>query len=247
MIDFHRQAVVVGGASGIGAATATLLASCGAAVACVDRDGAAAMAVAARIGGLGLVADVTDPDSVRVAFERAAGRFGQLHAVVNSVGIQGPLGNPSHEVDLDDFDATYRINLRGALVVSQHAVRHMLPFADGRIAHVASIAGKEGNPGMVAYSATKAGLIGMVKAQGKEGQGIRGIGHHRERRRPAVIQTDFIAAQPPQVLAYMTDKIPMRRTGTVEEVAAVLAFMLSRECAFTTGFTFDASGGRATY
>ncbi len=245
MTDFEGQTVVVvGGASGIGAAAAALLAARGAAVVCLDRDGAAADAVAGKIGGLGLAADVTDPASVRAAFDQAAERFGQLHGVINSAGVQGPLGKPSHEVDLDDFDATYRVNLRGALVVSQVAVRHMLPHRYGRIAHVASIAGKEGNPGMVAYSATKAGLIGMVKAQGKE---YAESGITVNALAPAVIQTDFVASQPPEVVAYMTEKIPMRRTGTVEEVAAMLAFMVSRACSFTTGFTFDASGGRAVY
>lgn len=245
MIDFTGQAVVVvGGASGIGAATAELLATLGATVVCVDRDLDAVNRVAGRIGGLGLAADVTDPGSMSRAFEQASHRLGQLHGVLNSAGVQGPLGKPSHEIDLSEFDATYQVNLRGALVVSQQAVRHMLPHGYGRIAHVASIAGKEGNPGMVAYSATKAGLIGMVKAQGKE---YAESGITVNALAPAVIATDFISSQPPEVVAYMTEKIPMRRTGTVGEVAAMLAFMLSRECAFTTGFTFDASGGRATY
>lgn len=245
MSDFAGQAVVVVGAgSGIGAGTARLLSQLGAHVACVDRNREAAEAVALEIGGTGHEADVTNEPAVLAAFAAAAERFGQLHAAVNCAGVTGPLGKQSHEIDLDDFDATYRVNLRGALVVTRAAVTRMLPFGYGRIAHLASIAGKEGNPGMVAYSATKAGLIGMVKAQGKEyaetGITVNAIA-------PAVIATEFVAAQPPDVVKYMTDKIPMRRTGTVEEVAALVAFVISRECAFTTGFTFDASGGRATY
>lgn len=245
MSDFSGQAVVVvGSGSGIGAGTARLLASRGARVVCLDRDQEAARAVAQETGGLSLWGDVTDLTSMRTAFAAAESAFGQLHVAVNCAGVVGPVGRPSHEIDLDEFDATYRVNLRGALLVTQVAVSHMLPYAYGRIVHVASIAGKEGNPGMAAYSATKAGVIGMVKAQGKEyaetGITVNAVA-------PAVIATPFIASQPPEVLKYMTDKIPMRRTGTVAEVAALIAFVVSRECAFTTGFTFDASGGRATY
>lgn len=120
----------------------------------------------------------------------------------------------------------------------------MLEHGYGRIAHVASIAGKEGNPGMVAYSSTKAALIGMVKAQGKEyaedGITINALA-------PAVIRTAFLDSQPEETLRYMTDKVPMRRMGTVLEAAHILAWMVSPECSFTTGFTFDLSGGRATY
>ncbi|WP_199742372.1 SDR family NAD(P)-dependent oxidoreductase, partial [Streptomyces triticirhizae] len=190
-------------------------------------------------------ADVTEPASLAAAFDAAAGGpGGQLHAVVNCAGVQGPLGRRSHEVTLEEFDATYAVNLRGALAVSQAAVVRMLPFRYGRIVHVASIAGKEGNPGMIGYSATKAGMIGMVKAQGKEyaedGITVNALA-------PAVIHTAFLDTQPAEVVAYMTERIPMRRTGTVEEAAALLAWMASPECSFTTGFTFDLSGGRATY
>ena len=110
--------------------------------------------------------------------------------------------------------------------------------------HVASIAGKEGNPNMIGYSATKSGLIGMVKALGKE---YAEDGITLNVLAPAVIQTAFLDAQPPEIVGYMTEKIPMRRTGTILECAQLLAWMVSSECSFTTGFTFDLSGGRATY
>lgn len=245
----NSTVVVLGAGSGIGAATAALLASRGCTVLCLDRDLDAAAATAASITSddhiaAAFFADVTDRDSLDSAFTDIRARFGQIHGVINSVGIQGELGIRSHEASLDAFDAAYAVNLRGALSVTQVAVTHMLEFGYGRIAQVASIAGKEGNPNMIAYSTTKAGLIGMVKAQGKEyakdGITINAIA-------PAVIQTPFLDTQPAEVIAYMTEKIPMGRTGSVLEVAELLAWMVSPECSFTTGFTFDLSGGRATY
>jgi NAD(P)-dependent dehydrogenase (short-subunit alcohol dehydrogenase family) len=244
-----QGAVVIGAGSGIGEACALLLCRRGASVLCVDRDGAAAdrtasAAVAEGGQAWGWQADVTDPSSVAAAIAGAEERLGQIHAVVNCAGVTGPLGLRSHEVSLPDFDQVVAINLRGALVVTQCAVPHMLERGYGRIAHVASIAGKEGNPGMVAYSSTKAAIIGMVKAQGKEyaedGITINALA-------PAVIRTAFLDSQPEETLRYMTDKIPMRRMGTVLEAAQMLAWMVSPECSFTTGFTFDLSGGRATY
>ena len=244
-----QNAVVFGAGSGIGAATAEALALRSDIVACLDLRADSAEETAARIRSAGGSAtawavDIADDAQLAAVFDEVATRFGQVHSVVNSVGVQGPLGVRSHEVSLDAFDAVYRVNLRAALAISQIAVRHMLPFGYGRIAHVASIAGKEGNPGMISYSATKAGMIGMVKAQGKEyakdGITINALA-------PAVIQTDFLATQPDSVVAYMLEKIPVGRPGTVEEAAAILAWMTSPECSFTTGFTFDLSGGRATY
>lgn len=241
--------IVVGAGSGIGAGVARLLAPRGFAVACLDRDREAASTVAASIntaGGMAiaLAADVTDQSSIEASFDAVESRFGQLHAVINTAGIQGQLGVRSHEVTLEDIDRVYAVNLRGALAVSQAAITRMLPHGYGRIAHVASIAGKEGNPGMIAYSTTKAGVIGMVKAQGKEyakdGITINALA-------PAVIQTPFLETQPAEVIAYMTEKIPMGRTGTVDEVAELLGWMISPACSFTTGFAFDLSGGRATY
>ncbi|MCY7413357.1 MAG: SDR family oxidoreductase [Salinibacterium sp.] len=245
----EQTLVVVGAGSGIGAGVAEFLARRGFFVASLDRDVAGASATAEAItaaGGeaIGIVADVTDPVSIEAAFSAVNELRGQIHAVINTAGIQGPLGVRSHEVSLDDVDRVYAVNLRGALAVSQAAITRMLAYGYGRIAHVASIAGKEGNPGMIAYSTTKAGLIGMVKAQGKEyardGITINALA-------PAVIQTPFLDTQPADVIAYMTEKIPMGRTGTVTEVAEMLAWMVSPACSFTTGFAFDLSGGRATY
>ena len=244
----HNSAVF-GAGSGIGAATAETLARRSDVVACLDLSADAAEATAERIRTAGGSAkawavDIADDAQLVSVFDQVVAQFGQVHVVVNSVGIQGPLGVRSHEITLDAFDAVYRVNLRAALAISQVSVRHMLPFGYGRIAHVSSIAGKDGNPGMISYSATKAGMIGMVKAQGKEyakdGITINALA-------PAVIQTDFLKTQPDSVVAYMLEKIPVGRPGTVHEAAAILAWMTSPECSFTTGFTFDLSGGRATY
>ena len=245
----QHNTVIFGAGSGIGAATAEALALRCDRVACIDLRADAAEATAQRIRTAGgsataWAADVADEAQLIGVFDEAVTKLGQVHNVVNSVGIQGPLAVRSHEITLEQFDVVYRVNLRAALAISQVAVRHMLQFGYGRIAHVASIAGKEGNPGMISYSATKAGMIGMVKAQGKEyakdGITINALA-------PAVIQTDFLATQPDSVVEYMLEKIPIGRPGTVEEAAAMLAWMTSRECSFTTGFTFDLSGGRATY
>ncbi|MFC7623371.1 SDR family NAD(P)-dependent oxidoreductase [Microlunatus sp. GCM10028923] len=244
-----QTAFVVGAGSGIGRGVALLLARRGMRVACVDRDGGPVGDLAGQIiagGGeaIGQAADVTAPDSVQRAFAMTVAEFGQVHAVVNCAGIQGPMGRRSHEVDLAEFDAAIAVNLRGALVVSQAALPHLVEHGYGRIAHVASIAGKEGNPSMIGYSASKAGLIGLVKAMAKE---YASDGITINALAPAVIRTAFLDEQPQQVIDYMTAKIPMGRVGTIEEVAEMINFMISPACSFTTGFCFDASGGRATY
>ena len=237
---------VVGAASGIGAATARFLAKEGVRVACLDANADGAAAVAEEIGGEALSAacDITDAAAVNTAVAAVAGAVGQIHGLVNCAGITGKTNVKGHEVDPDDFDRVYSINLKGALLVSQAILKHMLPQGYGRILHVASIAGKEGNAGMTAYSATKAGLIGMVKSLGKDypesGVTINALA-------PAVIRTPMVDALPEATVKYMTDKIPMRRCGELEEAAALIAWTVSPACSFTTGFTFDLSGGRATY
>ena len=240
---------VIGAASGIGEAAARFLAAEGARVACLDANEAGAATVAKSLpakGGESFSArtDVTDAASVENAIAGTAKAFGQIHALVNCAGITGKTNIKAHEVELADFDRVHAINLRGALIVSQAILRHMLPHNYGRLLHVASIAGKEGNAGMTAYSATKAGLIGMVKSMGKD---YAETGVTVNALAPAVIRTPLVAALPDATVKYMTDKIPMRRCGELEECAAMIAFILSPACSFTTGFTFDLTGGRATY
>jgi 2-dehydro-3-deoxy-L-rhamnonate dehydrogenase (NAD+) len=240
---------IVGGGSGIGKATAEFLASQGAVVVCADRDIEAATTVVngiiSRKGqAIALRMDATDEQAADIAVKQAEREFGRIHALVNCAGITGRTNVKGHEVDLADFDAVYRVNLKGALILSRAVLPTMLAQRYGRILHVASIAGKEGNAGMAAYSATKSGLIGLVKSLAKDysetGVTINAIA-------PAVIRTPLVDALPEATVKYMTDKIPMRRCGDLAEISAMIAWIVSPACSFTTGFTFDLSGGRATY
>jgi 3-oxoacyl-[acyl-carrier protein] reductase len=240
---------VVGAGSGIGRSAAQSMARQGVNIACIDRDEGGAKETAQSIerdGGtaIALRADVADEWSFASAVPPLLERFTRLDGLVNCAGITGKTNVKAHEVELEDFDLVYRINLRGALIVSQAVLPHMLQNGYGRLLHIASIAGKEGNAGMTAYSATKAGLIGMVKSMGKDyaqtGVTINALA-------PAVIRTPMVDILPQATVDYMTEKIPMRRTGELEEVAQMIAWIVSPACSFTTGFTFDLSGGRATY
>lgn len=241
--------IVVGAGRGIGRATAQELVSQGVSVACFDSDGASAEKAAAEIkagGGKAIAAqlDVTNAQSIRPAIDSAVKSFGRIDGLVNCAGITGRTNVPAHEVDPADFDLVYRVNLLGALLLSQAVLPHMTQQRYGRLLHVASIAGKEGNAGMTAYSATKAGLIGMVKSMAKDyvEQGIT-----INALAPAVIRTPMVDALPQATVDYMTAKIPMRRCGELQEAAQLIAWIVSPACSFTTGFTFDLSGGRATY
>ena len=188
--------------------------------------------------------DVLDAAAMQPTFDAVEAWGGRLHGLVNCAAITGTTGKPSHEIDVEDFDQVVRINLRGAFLLSHTTIPRMLPHGYGRILHVASIAGKEGNAGMVSYSATKAGLIGMVKAQGKE---YAQTGVTVNALAPAVIRTAMVAAMPEEQVAYMTEKIPMGRCGTLEESSEMIAWIVSPASSFTTAFTFDLSGGRAVY
>ncbi len=243
-----RIAVVVGAARGIGLAVAKRLAAKGDRIVGIDREADMLQKSMAGIGddgkALAIAADISRPEEVEKAFARIAAEVGTLDVLVNCAGITGKTGIPTHEVDIEDFDRVYRINLYAAMLLTRAAVKAMLPAGKGRILHLASIAGKDGNAGMLAYSATKAGLIGMVKSAGKD---YAETGITINALAPAVIRTDMVAAMPEQQVKYMTDRIPMKRTGELEEAAAMIEFIVSPECSFTTGFTFDLSGGRATY
>jgi 3-oxoacyl-[acyl-carrier protein] reductase len=247
--DGGYRVLMVGAASGIGKVAALRLAELGSHVICADRNPAGADSVAREIAASGgkaeaLTLDVTDPESTRAALAALATKGEPLHAVANCAGITGRTNIKGGDVDLADFDDVCRINLRGALVLSQCVLPGMLTRGYGRVLHVASIAGKEGNAGMAAYSASKAGLIGLVKTLGKD---YAETGITVNALAPAVIQTPMVDALPETTVRYMTDKIPMRRCGTLAEVAAMIAWIVSPACSFTTGFTFDLSGGRATY
>lgn len=226
-----------------------LLGGRGATVVCLDRDISGAAGTADEITAAGGSAkahaiDIVDAAAQSIVWEKVVSESGQLHAVVNCAGVTGKTNLKAHQVDPDDFDFVYRINLLGPLLVSQAVLPHMLEKNYGRILHIASIAGKEGNAGMTAYSATKAGVIGLVKSMGKD---YAETGITVNALAPAVIRTPMVAALPEAQVKYMTDKIPMKRCGELDEAAEMIAWIVSPACSFTTGFTFDLSGGRAVY
>lgn len=241
--------IVVGAGRGIGRATVDLLAAQGVAVGCLDSDGATAQAAAEAVkrqGGKAVAGqlDVTNDAAIATAIAAAVRTLGRVDGLVNCAGVTGNTNIKAHDVDPADFDRVLGINLRGAFMLSKHVLPHMLARNYGRLLHIASIAGKEGNAGMTAYSASKAGLIGMVKSMAKD-YVDRGITINA--LAPAVIRTPMVDAMPQASQDYMTAKIPMGRCGELEEAAQMIAWIVSPACSFTTGFTFDLSGGRATY
>lgn len=241
-----KTAIITGGTSGLGLAIARRLRSEGAFVAIFDVNQASLDQAAQEFGADGecFKVEVTNENEVRVATNQVAERRGGIDILVNCAGITGKTNLKTHEVSAEDFERVMKINLLGSFLTAKHALPVMLRKNFGRILHIASIAGKDGNAGMLAYSASKAAVIGMTKVQGKEyaetGITVNAIA-------PAVIQTPMVDAMPEAQVKYMTDKIPMKRCGTLEELAAMAAFIVSAETSFTTGFTYDLSGGRAVY
>ncbi|MCO5238453.1 MAG: SDR family oxidoreductase [Chitinophagaceae bacterium] len=247
---FNNQvAVISGGADGLGKAIAMRLGAEGAKLAIYDNDTGKLGAVVAELQEAGCEArgftvDISNEQDVAAVFGEVAAHFGHIDIMVNSAGIVGATNTSILDYSVDDFDKVYRVNLRGAFLMSKYALQAMAKHGYGRVLLIASIAGKEGNPFMAGYSATKAGVIGLVKGLGKEfatkSITVNGLA-------PAVIKTAMNEDTAPEQLAYMTAKIPMGRLGTVEEVAAMASFIVSPENSFSTGFVYDISGGRATY
>ncbi len=246
-----QTAIVTGGADGIGKVVATRLASEGAQVTIFDISVANAEATVGELAEGGLradceIVDIADEEAVAAAIEAVVARSanGRLDVVVNCAAIVGPTSTPITKVSVEEFERTSRINLLGTFVMTKQAITTMQLNDYGRVLNFASIAGKEGNAGMSPYSSTKAGVIGLVKSAGKEfaesGITVNAIA-------PAVILTPMVEGVDPAQVKYMTDKIPMRRCGTLEEVAALSCWIVSPEASFCTGFTFDLSGGRAVY
>jgi 3-oxoacyl-[acyl-carrier protein] reductase len=246
--DFDGQVVlVVGAASGIGRAAAQLIASRGATVVIADLDKAGLDSLQSELSlGANQVktVDLSSQSSIQELVASVITDHGRIDALVNTAGIVGPTNTKVEDVDWAAFEKTVAINLFGTIWLTQAVIPHMKSKKYGRIAHVASIAGKEGNPGMHAYNTSKAGMIGFIKGVGKE---VAADGITINAFAPAVIRTPFNAGTSDETLKYMLARIPMGRVGQPEEAAEMLAFMVSRACSFTTGFTFDASGGRATY
>ena len=242
----NQTAIVTGGTSGLGLAITHRLVSEGAFVVVWDTNAKACAELAEELGARGScnVVDVTNEAQVKAAVGLVSSERGKIDVLVNCAGVTGKTNIKSHEVTRDDFDLVMRVNLTGSFLTAKYVLPGMVKAGYGRILHIASIAGKEGNAGMLAYSSSKAAVIGMTKVQGKEyaetGVTINALA-------PAVIQTPMVDAMPMEQVNYMTSKIPMKRCGSLDEVAAMAAFIVSRETSFTTGFTFDLTGGRAVY
>jgi NAD(P)-dependent dehydrogenase (short-subunit alcohol dehydrogenase family) len=223
-----RTAAITGGASGLGLASAERLAQDGVDVITLD--------IAA---GADVQVDVTDPAAVTAAAER----IGPVDILINSAGIVGP-GRPLWEITDQEWAATFAVNVTGTFNLCRAFVGPMREKGWGRIVNFASMAGKDGNPNLSAYSASKAAVIGLTKSLGKE---LATSGVLVNAVAPAVIATPMNAATSPEVLAHLTSLIPMRRVGRPAEVAELVAWLASDKCSFSTGAVYDISGGRATY
>ncbi|HEY7622411.1 MAG TPA: SDR family oxidoreductase [Solirubrobacteraceae bacterium] len=233
-----KVAIVTGGASGIGAATVALLAERGAAVASVDLD-----ADASPQGALPVAGDVTDSRSVAEAVARTERELGPLDALVCCAGTAGD-SLRTVDVSDDEWRRVFALNCDGVFYCNREAARVMVPRGAGRMVNVASIAGKEGNPMAAAYSASKAAVIGMTKSFGKD---LATTGVLVNCIAPAVIATPMLSQMSQEHIDYMVEKIPMNRLGQPAEVAELIAFLVSERMTFSTGATFDISGGRAVF
>lgn len=246
-MDFKNQtAIITGGGSGLGLIIVKTLLKKGANVAVLDMNCSQLQAVEAQYQPqiFAQEIDLTDEQKVKNAIENIMDKWQKIDILVNSAGITGKTNIKTHELDIENVKKVMDINFMASLYTSVHVLPYMLDNNYGRILHIASIAGKEGNAGMLAYSASKAAVIGMTKVQGKE---YAETGITINALAPAVIFTPLVEAMPEAQVKYMTDKIPMKRCGTLEEAANMVLYIVSPQNSFTTGFTFDLSGGRATY
>ncbi|MFE9084956.1 SDR family NAD(P)-dependent oxidoreductase [Brevundimonas sp. NPDC003935] len=240
-----RTAVVTGGASGLGKASAARIVAEGGKVVLWDLNADTLKAAAEEVGAVATVAlDVADPAAVEAAAKTSHEALGgRIDILVASAGITGATV-PVHEFPLDSWKRVVDINLNGVFYCCRAVTPYMLDNGYGRIVNVASVAGKEGNPNASAYSASKAGVIGFTKSLGKE---LAGKGVIANSLTPATFESPILEQLPQSQVDYMRSKIPMGRLGEVEESVAMVCFMASEECSFTTASTFDTSGGRTTY
>jgi 2-dehydro-3-deoxy-L-rhamnonate dehydrogenase (NAD+) len=244
-----QTALVTGAATGIGAAIAKRLAAAGATVAIGDLDLPQAEKMASELAQLtgstvfSIHLDVTQKTTVEQAVATISDRFGAIDILVNNAGIAGRAA-PLWEQTDEDWEKIIAINLTGVFLCSRAVITGMRACRYGRIVNIASIAGKEGNPRMTGYSATKAAVIGFTKSLAKE---VATENICVNAVSPAVVKTAILEQLTPEQVDYMTERIPMRRPGLPEEIAAVVHFLASPDCSFVTGQCYDASGGRATY
>jgi 3-oxoacyl-[acyl-carrier protein] reductase len=245
-LDFKgRTAIVTGGAAGIGLAIVRRLLASGATVRIWDLD---QKALQQTLGGLagpasGDVVDVSDPAAVAKATDAAMKSFGRIDVLVNNAGVAG-LNAPTVDYPVEEWERVLRINLTSQFLTCRAVAPHMANAKYGRIVNIASIAGKEGNPNAVAYSASKAGVISLTKSLGKE---LAQAGVLVNCVTPAAAKTAIFDQMTETHINYMLAKIPMGRFVTVDEIASLVGWLASEDCAFSTGGVFDISGGRATY
>ncbi|XP_065891044.1 2-dehydro-3-deoxy-L-rhamnonate dehydrogenase (NAD(+))-like [Dysidea avara] len=248
--QFEGQvAIVTGGADGLGKAIVRMLAENGARVMVFDLAEDKMKVFVDELTSSGYdtrscKVDVSVEASVKEGFSEFAKFSDRLDIMINCAGIVGPNGVKSESVAVEDFDKVYAVNLRGSFLTMKYSLVEMKKLNYGRILLIASIAGKEGNAGMSPYSASKAGVIGLVKSAGKE---YATTGITINALAPAVVRTAMVEAMDPAQVKYMTDKIPMQRCCTTEELVSMTKFIVSKEASFNTGFCFDLTGGRATY
>ena len=236
----ERVAIVTGGASGIGAGIAAQLGAECARVSLWDRDGAAL----ANAAGLHTVSvDVTDAEAVRRAALETTTALGRIDIMIACAGITGP-NAPAWEYPIAEWDRVIDVNLNGLFYCNRAVIPYMLSNDYGRIVNIASIAGKEGNPNAAAYSASKAGVIGLTKSLGKE---LAQSNIRVNCVTPAAVRTPLFAQMTQAHIDFMLSKIPLGRFGEIDEIASLVCWLASEECGFSTGGVFDISGGRATY
>jgi 3-oxoacyl-[acyl-carrier protein] reductase len=238
-----RHAVVTGGASGLGFAIAERLVASGAGVTIWDRDETVGRAAAAKLTGRAVVADVSDLASVTRTTEATLAHAAAIDILINNAGITGP------NVKLWDYPAdawrdVFAVNLDGVFNCCRAVVPHMRARNYGRIVNIASVAGKDGNPNASAYSASKAAVIALTKSLGKE---LADTDIRVNCVTPAAVRTPLFAQMTQSHIDYMLSKIPMGRFGEPQEIAALVAWLSTQECSFSTGAAFDLSGGRSTY
>ena len=242
-----RHAVITGGAAGIGLAIARRLAAGGASLTLWDRDNALLQAAKAALGDSVKVqcvtVDVSSADQIDAARDATVEGGGPVDILINSAGITGP-NAPVADYPVEDWDQVMAINLRGPFLTCRALAPQMQGRDYGRIVNIASVAAKEGNPNASAYSASKAGLVALTKSLGKE---LAQTGVRVNCVTPAAVKTGMFAQMTQQHIDYMLSKIPMNRFGQPDEIAALVAWLASEDCSFSTGAVFDISGGRATY
>jgi 3-oxoacyl-[acyl-carrier protein] reductase len=241
-----RVAAITGGAAGIGLAIAQRMAESGARVALWDRDQAAAEAALPSLAGDGHLAvalDVSNESDVAAAARKTIDAFGAIDIMVCSAGITGP-NKTVADYGFDDWRQVFDVNMHGVFLCNRVVLPTMMERDYGRIVNIASIAGKEGNPNASAYSASKAAVIGLTKSLGKE---LARTGIRVNCITPAAVKTAIFDQMTQQHIDFMLSKIPMSRFGKVEEIAAMVCWLASEECSFSTGAVFDISGGRAVY